>query len=122
MSTNDKENDDKDLKAEVGDHVRISKYENIFAIDYALDWSEEVFTIKRFKNTVLWTYASENLNAKEIVGTFYERELKNNYQKRFIIEKVIKNADKLYVKAKGYDNSFNSWIDKKDTTNDLKKL
>ena len=71
--------------------------------------------IKRFKNTVLWTYASENLNAKEIVGTFYERELKNNYQKRFIIEKVIKNAEKLYVKGKGYDNSFNSWIDKKDT-------
>ena len=71
--------------------------------------------IKRFKNTVLWTYASEKLNAKEIVGTFYERELKNNYQKRFIIEKVIKNADKLYVKGKGYDNSFNSWIDKKDT-------
>ena len=71
--------------------------------------------IKRFKNTVLWTYASENLNAKEIVGTFYERELKNNYQKRFISEKVIKNADKLYVKGKGYDNSFNSWIDKKDT-------
>ena len=78
--------------------------------------------IKRFKNTVLWTYASENLSAKEIVGTFYERELKNNYQKRFMIEKVIKNADKLYVKGKGYDNSFNSWIDKKDTTNDLKKL
>ena len=78
--------------------------------------------IKRFKNTVLWTYASENLNAKEIVGTFYERELKNNYQKRFIIEKVIKNADKLYVKGKGYDNSFNSWIDKKDTANDLNKF
>ena len=78
--------------------------------------------IKRFKNTVLWTYASENLNAKEIVGTFYERELKNNYQKRFILEKVIKNADKLYVKGKGYDNSFNSWIDKKDTTNDLNKF
>ena len=78
--------------------------------------------IKRFKNTVLWTYASENLNANEIVGTFYERELKNNYQKRFIIEKVIKNADKLYVKGKGYDNSFNSWIDKKDTTNDLNKF
>ena len=78
--------------------------------------------IKRFKNTVLWTYASENLSAKKIVGTFYERELKNNYQNRFMIEKVIKNADKLYVKGKGYDNSFNSWIDKKDTTNDLKKL
>ena len=32
------------------------------------------------------------------------------------IEKVIKKkGDKLYVKWKGYDNSFNSWVDKKDT-------
>ena len=30
-----------------------------------------------------------------------------------MIEKVIKKGDKLYVKWKGYDNSFNSWIDKK---------
>ena len=36
-------------------------------------------------------------------------------QKEFRVEKVIKkNGDKLYVKWKGYDNSFNSWIDKKD--------
>ena len=36
-------------------------------------------------------------------------------QKEFRIEKVIKRkGDKLYVKWKGYDNSFNSWIDKKD--------
>ena len=43
--------------------------------------------------------------------------MKKNYktnQKEFRIEKVIrKNGDKLYVKWKGYDNSFNSWIDKK---------
>ena len=36
-------------------------------------------------------------------------------QKEFIIEKLIKRKDdKLYVKWKGYNNSFNSWIDKKD--------
>ena len=36
-------------------------------------------------------------------------------KKEFRVEKVIKkNGDKLYVKWKGYDNSFNSWIDKKD--------
>ena len=31
------------------------------------------------------------------------------------MEKVIRaKGDKLYVKWKGYDNSFNSWINKKD--------
>ena len=36
-------------------------------------------------------------------------------QKEFRVEKIIKRqGDKLYVKLKGYDNSFNSWIDKKD--------
>ena len=36
-------------------------------------------------------------------------------QKEFKIEKVIKiKGGKLYVKWKSYDNSFNSWIDKKD--------
>ena len=36
-------------------------------------------------------------------------------QKEFTMEKVIKTkGDKLYVKCKGYDNSFNSWINKKD--------
>ena len=38
-----------------------------------------------------------------------------NYSKKFRIEKVLKRkGDKLYVKWKGYDNHFNSWIDKKD--------
>ena len=35
-------------------------------------------------------------------------------QQKFRIEKVIKKKrDKLYVKWNGYDNSFNSWVDKK---------
>ena len=50
----------------------------------------------------------------EIIGTFYEKELQKTNQKEFRIEKVIKRkADKLYVNWKGYDNSFNSWINKK---------
>ena len=50
-----------------------------------------------------------------ITGTFYEKELQKIHQQEFRIEKVIKKEDdKLYVKWKGYDNSFNSWIDKKD--------
>ena len=38
---------------EVGDHVRISKYQNIFAKCYILNWSEEISVIKEVKNTVL---------------------------------------------------------------------
>ena len=52
---------------------------------------------------------------EEIVGTFYEKELQNTNQKQFRIEKVIKRKEnKLCVKWNGYDNSFNSWVDKKD--------
>ena len=72
--------------------------------------------IKKVKNTVPWKYIINDLNGEEIVGTFYEKELKKKKQikKEFRTEKVIKRkGDKLYVKWKGYDNSFNSWIDKK---------
>ena len=48
-------------------------------------------------------------------GSFYEKELQKTDQKKFRIEKVIKKkGNKLYVKWKGYNNSFNCWIDKKD--------
>ena len=46
-----------------------------------------------------------------------KKELQKTNQKDFRIEKVIKKGgEKLYVKWKGYNNSFNSWIDKKDIT------
>ena len=63
----------------------------------------------------MWTYVISYLNDEEIVVAFYEKELQKTYQTEFRIEKVIKKkGDKLYVKRKVYDNSFNSWIDKKD--------
>ena len=105
----------KDLKFKVGDHVRISKYENIFAKGYNPNWSEEIFVISKIKNTVPWTYVINDLNGEEITGSFYEKELQKTNQKEFRIEKVLKRKDdKLYVKWKGYDNRFNGWIDKKD--------
>ena len=49
------------------------------------------------------------------MGTFYEKELQKTSQEQLRIEKVIKRkGDKMFVKWKGYDNSFNSLIDKKD--------
>ena len=72
--------------------------------------------LKKIKNTVPWTYVINDLNGEEITGTFYEKELQKLDQEEFRIEKVIKKkGDKLYVKWKGYDNSFNSLIDKKDS-------
>ena len=106
---------DNDPKFKVGDHVGISKYKNIFAKGYSPNWSEEVFLIEKIKNTVPWTYVIDDLNGEEISGTFYEKELLKIDQQEFRIEKVIKKkGDKLYVKWRGSDNSFNSWIDKKD--------
>ena len=70
-----KDVNDKDPKFKVGDHVRISKYKNIFAKGYTPNWSEEVFVIKKVKNTVPWTYVINDLNDEEITGTFYEKEL-----------------------------------------------
>ena len=105
----DKEINNKNPKFKVGDRVRISKYKSIFAKSYTPSWSEEVFVIKKVKNTVLWTYVINDLNGEEITGTFYEKELQKTNQEEFRIEKVIKRkGNKVYVKWKGYNNSFNS--------------
>ena len=113
------ESNEKDPKFKVNDYVRISKYKNVFAKGYTPNWSEEIFVIKKIKNTVPWTYVISDLNGDEIVGSFYEKELQETNQKEFRIEKVIKKKDdKLYVKWEGYNDSFNSWIDKKDLINE----
>ena len=105
----------KDPRFKVGDHVRISKYKNIFAEGYAPNWSEEAFVVSKIKNTVPWTYVINGLSGEKITGSFYEKELQKSSQKEFRIEKVLKRkGDKLYVKWKGYDNRFNSCIVKKD--------
>ena len=78
-------------------------------------WSEEIFVISKTKNTVPWTYAVNDLDGEEIIGTFYEKELQKTNQQEFRIDKIIeRKGDKLYVKWQGYNNLFNSWIGKKD--------
>ena len=104
-----KEVNDKGPKFKVNDHVRISKYKNIFAKGYTPNWSGEIFVIKKIKNTARRTYVINDLNGEEILGTFYKKELQKTNQEEFRIEKIIKKKrSKLYVKWKGYDNSFNN--------------
>ena len=105
----EKEVNDNDPKFKVADHARISTYKNIVDKGYTANWSEEVFVIKEIKNTVPWTYVINYLNCREIIGTFYQKEFQKRNQENFRIEKVItKKGNKLYVKWRGYDKSFNS--------------
>ena len=80
---------DNDPKFKVSDHVRISKYKNIFALGYTPNCSEEIFVIKEIKSTAPWTYAINDLNDEEIIGTFYEKELQKIDQQEVRIEKVV---------------------------------
>ena len=45
----------KDPNFKISNHVRISKYKNIFVKRYTPNWSEEVFVISKVKNIVPWT-------------------------------------------------------------------
>ena len=76
-----KEVNNKDPKFKAGDHVRISKYKNIFAKGYKPNCSEEIFVVSNIKNTVLWTHVINDLNEEKIIGTFYEKELQKTNQK-----------------------------------------
>ena len=68
---------------------------------------------------MLWTYIISDLKCEEIVWNFWRKRVakkttKKTNQKQFRVEKLIKRkGDKLYLQWKGYDSSFNSWIDKK---------
>ena len=83
-----KENNMKDSKFKVGDHVRISKYKNIFAKGYVPNWSEEVFVIKKVKNTVSWTYVISDLDSEENCWNFLRKRIaKDNSTKSLKLKK-----------------------------------
>ena len=77
----DKEVDIKDPKCQVGDHVRISKYKEIFAKGYLPNGSEEVFVIKKIKKTVLWTYIISDLrNCQNILSKKKKKQIKKHLE------------------------------------------
>ena len=67
-----KEINEKDPKFIIGDNVTILKYKNVFAKAYVPNWSEEIFVIKKVKNTVPCRYVITDLKGEKNVGTFYE--------------------------------------------------
>ena len=73
----------------VGDHVKLSKYKNIFPEIYISNWSQKVFVIKKLKN---------DLNGEDIAATFYEKELHKTNPKEFRVDKVKRKDDRLCVK------------------------
>ena len=75
------DSNEKDPKFKVGDRVRISKLEKIFAKGYTQNCSEEVFIIRKTKNTVPWTYVISGLNDEPIDGSFYENNCRKLVKK-----------------------------------------
>ena len=59
------ESNENDPKFKVGDYVRISKFKNVFAKGHTPNWTEEMFVVKKIKNTVPWTYVIRDLNGEE---------------------------------------------------------
>ena len=82
-------------------------------------WSEQLHKIYKINKSNVITYQLKDMNDEIIKGQFYEKELQftKNTTGEYIIEKILKtNKDKIFVKWRGYDNSFNSWINKNTVT------
>ena len=110
-----KEINDKDPKFRMCDIVRISKYKNIFAKVYTPNCLKKYLWLKKLKTLCRRHMLLMILMEEKSLKRFKKNNCKKVNEKGVIIEKVIKRkGDKLYVNWKGYNNLFNSWIDKKD--------
>ena len=76
-----KEINNKDPNFKIAIIVRISKYKNNLAKGYTPNWSEEVFFVRKVKNTVPWRYVIKNLNGEEIVVTFLRKRIAKSKSK-----------------------------------------
>ena len=115
LNISNKDFNKKDPKFKVGDHVRISKYENFFAKGHAPNWSEEVFLLVKLKMQFLGLMLLVTWMVKKLLEIFTKKNCKKTSQEKFRVKKVLKRKDdKFYVEWNGNDNRFNSWIGKKD--------
>ena len=105
-------------KFKIGDRVRISLEKNIFEKGYETNWTREIFVIYDIKYSNIPYYYLKDLNNEKLDGNFYEQELQKTKQDDlFAIEKILKTKNnEIFVKWRGYDNSFNIWINKNTVT------
>ena len=75
-----KEINDKNPKSKVVGNVRISKYKKVLAKGYTLNWSEEVFVIKKVKNTLLGHTVTEKKLLERLMKTNCKKQTKNNLE------------------------------------------
>ena len=74
-------------KSEKLQNFMLSEEQNPIRIGYAPNWSEEIFIIKKIKNTVPWTYVISDLNGEKNIGSFYEKELQKPTKKNSELKK-----------------------------------
>lgn len=108
----------------VGDSVRIAKIKGKFSRGYNEQASQEIFKIHQVKrNLKIPLYVLSNYRGDEIIkGSFYEHELVKVEGDNFRIERVIRRRkyrgkNQVFVKWKGFDDTYNSWIDAESLTN-----
>ena len=99
----------------VRDRVRILKKKKTFEKGFTPNWTEELFIVSAVIPTKPITYKIKDLKGEEFKGSFYHQELQKTKQEVFRIEKVLKKRTRngtkeVYVKWKGYNNNFTSWI------------
>ena len=93
----------------------MSRNENIFSKVYKSNRSEKVLKMINVKNIVPWGHVIEALDGEEILGTFYEKELKKTNETEFRNEKVIKKkVDNYMLLENAMIICLNNWIDKND--------
>lgn len=103
-------------KFKIGDSVRLSKYKHIFEKGYTPNWTTEIFKIKKVQHTHPITYRLIDLDQRDIEGAVYTEELQLvQHSNLYLVEKILrKSGNKVYVKWLGFNNNYNSWIDKDD--------
>ena len=105
-------------KFKIGDKVRVSLLKNTFEKGYTSNWSEQIYVIYDIKSSNVHYYYLKDLNGEKLDGTFYQEELlKTNINDNdfYVIEKIIKKVGNKYlVKWRGYDDTFNSYVNEND--------